>query len=57
MARIVRLDVGWRASGRPDLRVRSVRSGMVFEPNDSISLGALFKGMWMALAHSLSHLH
>ena len=57
VARIARPYAGWRVSGRPDLRVWSVRSRVLYVPNGSNSLGALFKGVWLALAHSLSHLH
>ena len=43
MACIAQLDAGWRASSRPDLRVRSVYSGLLYEPNGSIRGGSLFK--------------
>ena len=43
VARIARLDAGRCASGRPDLRVRSVLNGMLCEPNGSIHGGSLFK--------------
>ena len=35
-------DAGLGASDRPDLRVRSMRSGLLYEPNSSINGGSLF---------------
>jgi hypothetical protein len=43
MARIVRPDAGWRASGRPDWCVWLLRSVLPVVPNGSISWELLFK--------------